>query len=223
MNGYSRNKNLIVLVAMMLLLVGYPLIQEHIGSRLLLLILRTIVFLMVLQVSFSYHHLRWVALVLAIGALVGAWARHTVTGLSAQDGAYLFHTSAALFQTLIVAVMLRSVLKSKDVTVNSIAAALSGYLFMGVVFGHVYTIIETQSPGSFAGCAAVTDDRRHALLSYFSFVTLTTVGYGDITPLSDPARSLATCEAVLGQFYMAVLIAGLIGKWMGQARAMPPE
>jgi hypothetical protein len=61
------------------------------------------------------------------------------------------------------------------------------------------------------------DDRDHLMLTYFSFVTLTSVGYGDITPGSRTVRSLAVLEAIIGQFYIAVLIGELIGKRVSQA------
>jgi len=57
---------------------------------------------------------------------------------------------------------------------------------------------------------------------YFSFTTLTTLGYGDITPLTDRAYALTIVEAVIGQFYLAVLIASLVGRFISQERRVPP-
>jgi voltage-gated potassium channel Kch len=65
------------------------------------------------------------------------------------------------------------------------------------------------------------NEDRYFLLAYFSLVTLATVGYGDITPATELARSLAVVEAIVGQFYIAVLIADLIGKKLSQAVAHP--
>src|SRR5204863_7015600 len=99
---------------------------------------------------------------------------------------------------------------------DSIYGAFCGYLLVGLIFGHLYRCLEALSPGSFHGnadfMAHVQDERyTHFLLVYFSFVTLTTVGYGDITPASEATRGLAVVEAVIGQFYLAVLIGELIG------------
>jgi hypothetical protein len=90
----------------------------------------------------------------------------------------------------------------------------------------VYSLLEAVAPGSFRlrqdlATPVHDPERRQFLLTYFSPVTLTTVGYGDITPGSDPARGLAAVEAVLGQFYIAVLIAELIGKRVAQALSGP--
>jgi hypothetical protein len=88
--------------------------------------------------------------------------------------------------------------------VKDIAEHNPGYLLLGLAFGHLYCLLEAVAPGSFRlreDLAAPVHDpgRRQFLLTYFSLVTLTTVGYGDITPGSDPARGLAAVEAVLGQ------------------------
>jgi hypothetical protein len=71
-------------------------------------------------------------------------------------------------------------------------------------------------PGSFQ--IAQDIDISYSHFTYYSFVTLTTLGYGDITPLSYPARSLSTVEAVTGQLYLAVMIAGLLGAYISQSR-----
>jgi hypothetical protein len=63
------------------------------------------------------------------------------------------------------------------------------------------------------------DDRQHFVLTYFSFTTLTSLGYGDITPSSDAARSLAVLESLFGQFFIAILIGELIGKRVSQVIA----
>jgi Ion channel len=82
------------------------------------------------------------------------------------------------------------------------------YLLLGLIWAVAYNIVETSSPGSFAGRA--TENSALADWAYFSFVTLTTVGYGDITPVAQSARSLAILEALVGQLYPAVIIARLV-------------
>jgi hypothetical protein len=112
-----------------------------------------------------------------------------------------------------------------------VCGALCGYLVVGLIFGHLYCLIELARPHSFHGPLEVrmqleTHGERYFLLVYFSLVTLTTVGYGEIAPASELARSLAAVEAILGQFYLAVLIADLIGKRLAAGQrsttAQPP-
>jgi hypothetical protein len=85
----------------------------------------------------------------------------------------------------------------------------------------LYAVIEVTQPGSFQATGKMADsltsvEGRGPVLIYYSFVTMTTVGYGDITPVSPPARTLAWLEAMTGQFYIAVLVAGLVGIRLSQ-------
>jgi hypothetical protein len=85
-----------------------------------------------------------------------------------------------------------------------------------MAWGVLYSMLDTAWPGSFEVAPRLaervrTDQARVHLFTYYSFVTLTTVGYGDVTPLSAPARTCAWLEALTGQFYLAVLVAGLVG------------
>src|SRR5262249_12984417 len=103
------------------------------------------------------------------------------------------------------------------VTRDSIFGAFCGYVLVGLAFGHVYCILETAVPGSFQGRGLILDrpptgERLNYLLNYYSLITLTTVGFGDMAPARDGARGLSAVEAIVGQFYIAVLIAQLIGK-----------
>jgi len=95
--------------------------------------------------------------------------------------------------------------------VNRLMGALCIYLLLGVIWGTFYILLEIVSPGSFHGLDAEAPTKHSSELFYFSFVTLTTLGYGDITPEQPMVRTLAYLEAIIGQMYIAVLIAGLVG------------
>lgn len=82
------------------------------------------------------------------------------------------------------------------------------YLLIGLLWAVAYAILDSMVPGAFAGVPE--DDKAAADWAYFSFVTLTTVGYGDITPVARLARTLAILEALVGQLYPAVIIARLV-------------
>ena len=99
-------------------------------------------------------------------------------------------------------------------------------MLIRLIFGHVFCLVELLAPGSFRGGEAVADsfqneDARRSLLNYLSFVTLTTVGFGDVSPATSATRWLAVVEAILGQFYIAILVAELVGKRVGQALSEP--
>jgi len=101
----------------------------------------------------------------------------------------------------------RFAVTSSKVDSETIHAALSTYLLAGVFFGVLYSAIEFGAPGSFSGPDKFTD----ASATYYSFVTLATLGYGDFLPRSELARGLATLEVIAGQLYLAVMVARLIG------------
>ena len=111
----------------------------------------------------------------------------------------------------------RVVLGSDAVTLNRIVGALCIYLLLGVTWSILFAFVQLAEPAAFHYAArAATDPIEHLL--YYSFVTLTTVGYGDVTPVHAVARTLAYLEAVIGQLYIAVLIAGLVGRRAAETR-----
>ena len=101
---------------------------------------------------------------------------------------------------------LRFTMRAATVDVEHLYAALSAYLLAGIFFGIFYWVLEHVGPGTFAAPAEFS--RMSAI--YFSFVTLATLGYGDIVPRTDVARGLAIVEGVGGQLFLAVMVARLV-------------
>ncbi|HEY5792134.1 MAG TPA: potassium channel family protein [Chthoniobacterales bacterium] len=116
-----------------------------------------------------------------------------------------------------VAVVTRTVFTARVVDGNILCGAACVYLLAGVLFGYIYSFIEYLHPGSFVVTASNLNLPQRQLIEapgwliYFSFTTLTTVGFGDILPSSNVARSAAVFEAVLGQIMLVVMIARLVG------------
>ena len=115
-------------------------------------------------------------------------------------------TATILFSTVVLSL----VLKRGPITAHRIQGAIAVYLLLGLSWAHTYDLIEYLSPGSFTG--AITASSRFSSWRYFSFVTLATLGYGDISPVHPVARSLAVAEAITGQLYLAILIARLVSQ-----------
>jgi hypothetical protein len=112
-----------------------------------------------------------------------------------------------------ILIMLRYVLSEGRVTSERIFAALNVYLLMGIMCGLLYNVFEEQWPGSFSVQGSFLPAGRKIQLAhtiYFSFVTLGTLGYGDILPVSGPARALAVTESIGGQMYLVVVVARLV-------------
>ena len=143
-----------------------------------------------------------------VSPVVGArWFHH----FHLHDGTYVFHIASFLvFIAFVVFQFLRFILRSPRVNSEVLCAAVATYLLLGLLWASAYTLVARLVPGSFAGVAAGGPPLHGFDASYFSLITLTTVGYGDIAPVSGPARMLAMMEAVTGTMYMAVLVARLV-------------
>jgi hypothetical protein len=100
------------------------------------------------------------------------------------------------------------------ITGDMIMGAICAYFLAGLVWALVYSTLEFFQPGSFQMPQGTVNQ---ATFTYYSYVTLTTLGYGEITPISGPARSFAVLEAMMGQIYLAVLIARLVGIHIAQS------
>jgi hypothetical protein len=116
--------------------------------------------------------------------------------------------AALVALALMTVVVLAQTFRAGPVSVHRIQGAIAGYLLLGLVWAAAYDLVAAFVPGAFVtGQGRAPDDQD---LLYFSFVTLTTVGYGDVTPVSPAARSLALAEALAGQLYPAILLARLV-------------
>lgn len=120
------------------------------------------------------------------------------------------------FLLVAISFTLKQVVVGTDINVNRLAGAVCVYLLLGVIWAMFYTLVNAVSPGSFAGFAPMVDLGWDSEWLYFSFVTMTTLGYGDILPVSATARGLAYMQAVFGQFYIAILVAGLVGAYVSK-------
>jgi hypothetical protein len=112
----------------------------------------------------------------------------------------------------------RQVLFTGPVDMNRIVGAICIYLLMGLIWAMMYLFIAMAIPGSFNGLEQLVWYDNFANVAYYSFVTLTTLGYGDITPVAPIARFLVYMEAVVGVFYMAILVASLIGVGINESK-----
>lgn len=109
---------------------------------------------------------------------------------------------------LFLAVVLGQTLRSGPITFHRLQGAIAAYVLLGVLWAYAYALVEALRPGAFTGPLDAAGGARAFL--YFSFVTLTTTGYGDVLPVHPAARSLANLEAVTGTLYVATLVARLV-------------
>lgn len=169
--------------------------------------------------------------VLAFGVLFGAIHAAGVTGrwlgisasvavvgcsmlaLDALTGNGIFSgTRAVILMGLWIAApiaVLARILPARRVTLDTVFGAVAAYFLIGLFCGFLYNIIEEVDPGSFSFPGSPQDDHTGELL-YFSLISQTTVGFGDVTPVNAIPRTLVALQAVTGQIYLVVLVARLV-------------
>jgi hypothetical protein len=194
------------------------------------------------SLGFGEHHWQWysiiVSSVLFCSGVSIAWHRRglflfsaiaAVVAVSTQVYALrvpshfgiLCSEMTILAATLVISwTLLLQIFRSEGpVTSVSLQAAIAVYLLFGTTWANAYTIAIQQNPHSFQSEVPLSSSSSEEWM-YYSFVTLTTLGYGEITPKSQVARSLAIGEALVGQLYLAILIARLVGKEMSSGRKL---
>jgi len=117
--------------------------------------------------------------------------------------------STCFFYMVLVYILTRNFIEAKTITLQVVIGAMSGYLLIGFLGASTIEMMDYHYPGSFTIDSAETFDYY-----YFSFISLVTVGFGDIVPVSYAAKSLTILISMIGQFYMAIGIASFVGKFM---------
>ena len=198
-----------LLLALVLLFVSAPFVEDLPGGDSIEAGLLTLVMVSAVFAVGRRRRTLIIALVLVLPALAGKWAFHLRPDLFSPL-AFLAPTVA--FFAFVVAQLLQFVLRAARVDTNVLCAGIAGYLMLGLLWIPAYVAVARLNPGAFVltptpGGAATLDGYN---AFYFSFVTLCTVGFGDVTPVSKVARMLAVTEAITGVFYVAVLISRLV-------------
>jgi voltage-gated potassium channel len=220
--GMWRLSTVKLLIALVLLIVLTPFFEEFAVGDLIEALMITLV-LVAAIIAIGGKRPVLIAAVLLLGpALIEKWLSY----LYPQSfHACVFFAFGIAFMGLVVFKLLGYVLRSIQIDTDVLCAAISVYLLLGLIWALAYALLGQLSPNSFAFAANPHSsgrmDRFNAF--YFSFVTLSTVGFGDVTPLSKLARTMAVMEAVTGTFYVAILIARLVAMYVPSSRSASPD
>ena len=210
--AFYKDRFLFLIVFMVALIVLGPFIQGFIGLRLFMEVFFSIIFIATIYaVSQKRLHII-IAAILLIPALLAVWTpdipKHNI-----------LLTIGYLCGLIVLAFAIISILKylfaEETVTRQTISAAVAVYLLLALMWSFIYRLIENLYPASFA----VAHDNLHTaenIYLYFSLVTITTLGYGDITPIGSQAIALSVLEAITGQIYLVVVVAWFVGLYVSR-------
>lgn len=206
---FRRFSTVQLLIALALFFIWAPFVEEIEGGELIVSILFSLVLLSAVLAVAERKRVLLIAIVLAIPAIAGKWINHFQPDLVPPA---LFLVAGLFLMIFVIANLIRFVLRAPSVNTEVLCASISAYLMLGLMWTLAYWLVDQLTPGgafSF-NTNAGTRSMNGFTGFYFSFITLSTVGYGDITPVSRIARWLAAMEAMTGLLYVTVLIARLV-------------
>ncbi len=207
--GMRRFSTVELLIALALLFFLFPFLEEVKGGELIVSILFSLVLLAGVLAVADRKRVLLIALVLAVPSVGGRWINHFRPDLVSPA---VFLTAGLVLVAFVVVNLLRFIWRAPSVNVEVLCASISAYLMLGLMWTMAYWLVDQLTPGGAFSFNTNAGTRSMNGFNgfYFSFITLSTVGYGDITPVSRIARWLAAMEAMTGMLYVAVLIARLV-------------
>ena len=200
-----------LLISMVLMFALRPFLEGFFRISYLIDIFFFVIFLSAVYAVSQKRSTFIIALVMALLLEILIWLSH-LTDISSFR--IIGNFVAILFTGYTATVILSYLFTEDEITGDAIMGAICVYFLIGLAWAFIFFTLELFQPGSFQMPQGQGIDLSH--FSYYSYVTLTTLGYGDITPISTQARSLALLEAIMGQLYLAILVARLVGIHIAQ-------
>ncbi|NOZ80691.1 MAG: two pore domain potassium channel family protein [DPANN group archaeon] len=209
---HIKGRLVYLLISLISLILFYPFLEEFLLGNEFLIFMATIIPIAAFYaVSYERRHVG-PAFFLAVCFIVFNWLQ-AIAPLASL--VYLNTFFSVLFYAYITFVLLKRILKSRDIGSDTIFGAISVYLIIGIIFSSIYVSLEMTDRSSFLVSASdASQEMTWPDFVYFSYVTLTTTGYGDIMPRTSLARSITVIESMTGIFYVAILIAQLMGVYI---------
>jgi hypothetical protein len=207
-----KDRFLFLIVFIVALIVLGPFMEGFIGLRYFMDLFFSIIFIATIYAASQKRHHIIIAAVLIIPALLAVWTpdipkHNTLLTIGYICGLFVF--------AFAVISILKYIFTEETVTRQTISAAVSVYLLIALMWTFIYRLIENLYPASFAVAHSRLEGAENIYL-YFSLVTITTLGYGDITPVGGQAVSLAVLEAITGQIYLVVVVAWFVGLYVSR-------
>ena len=204
---------LFLLLSILLIFILQPFLRDFIALSLLMEIFITAILISAVYAAGRKRSLFITAFILAALTAITRWSDHL---LHDRTLAVLEEFFTLFFFGFMVVVILVHLFREKEVTFDLIIGSICGYFLLGFLWASLYSLLEIFKAGSFQ--IPESAGAEISSFSYYSFVTLTTLGYGDVTPLSSAAQSFSVLEAVAGQLFVAILISRLVAIHVAQSQ-----
>lgn len=204
-----------LLIALILLMLLQPTINSQFGRYLL-----EAMFVIVLIAGLRAIEPQKALFVIEVLLLLVSLALNVMGVATGNEVLYFLGIAGrAIFMILVALTILVDLFHGRKVSGDTLAGAVCVYLMIALIWGYFFLLIEVMVPGSFSFTQGGTRmqlwlSREFFPFFYFSLVTITTVGYGDLAPLVTEAQTLATFEALIGQVYLTILVARLVGMYL---------
>jgi hypothetical protein len=204
---HSKERFFILLCLILGLIVLVPILNQFTAVRLFLDIFLTVNFISMVYVISNKKSFVIAGVLLVAVMFVAFWMQYFIPN---RGVAAIGMLTGVFFVGLVISSVLDSMFKSEGVDLEIIYMAILLYLLAALMWAFLYTFLELVDPASFN---IDLDHPKGYLLvfQYYSFVTITTLGYGDITPVTEVAKAFSVLEAICGQLYLVVVVAWLVG------------
>lgn len=223
----KAKKGLVALLVSLLLLYGlYPLLRATPFGGLFVNLFLSVTFFAGVYAAGVRRRGMFVMLSFGVPALVLTWIFHVRPSVALGSTAVLF---AMAFVTYMIVLLLSAIRRTQTVTSDVVYAAACVYLLIGLLWAFAYILVVAHQPGSFYAphVARLIQDGSIqisgiSIFLYYSIVTLTTLGYGDIVPVAPIAQALSSLEAIVGQLYLAILLGRVVGLYVAHSISGEP-
>jgi voltage-gated potassium channel len=227
--GFKITRHVELLTALVAAELAYPLLAEaRLAERVVSIFLFGLVCIAVFRALFHTRRRRWIGSILVGTTLALSLGRLFVPTELRQPTGILLCISAATFYVFVLSVIVSHVFNTRVLRTDDVVGAFSGYMLIALVWGRLYTLAWMLEPNYFNISPNIEWQLHNwntllALFDYYSFTSISTIGYAAITTIGPSANTLVWLEVMCGQFYMAVVVATIVGMKLAEALSSPRD
>jgi ion channel len=216
----KKNRNMLLFITLISFFFLLPFLTESTLSGFVLTGFLSLVLVFSVFAAGSTKKVSRIAVLLGGVALLTGWWDSPY--IQTSESIVISKIAFCLFFVFVATMLLKRIFNTKKITANTIYAAACVYILMGMCWAFIYTLIEFINPGAFSfpdSSSGLSVGGSHFMFFdffYYSFVTITTIGYGDIVPVSKTGKMLSVLEGLTGQLFIALLVARLVGMYTAQ-------